>query len=105
MNTRISDAAVEAWASRHGLSSRTLRQAYEEAALPHMHSEPAGLDDSTAGHELAYAVEKALGNRDGQRDAELDELLAMAMNELNAINTEIAAAGKQQDGEVQGPND
>ncbi len=36
MNTRISDAAVEAWARRHGLSSRTLRQAYEEAALPHM---------------------------------------------------------------------
>jgi len=39
-----------------------------------------------ASHELAYAVEKVLGNRDGKRDAELDDLLVMAMNELNSIN-------------------
>lgn len=51
----------------------------------------ADTDQSPAGHELAYAVEKVLGNRDGKRDAELDELLEMAMHELNAIDTNLPA--------------
>jgi hypothetical protein len=37
---------------------------------------------NAGGQELALAVEKALGWRDGKRDAELDALLTMAMNFL-----------------------
>lgn len=85
MNTRISDAAVEAWASRHGLSSRTLRQAYEEATLPHMQQAEGGDTRGLAEHITDHLChhEYDIGGR----------------NELLACITEAIAARRSSGGQ------